>query len=118
MFYHGFTRCIRPWSRFTKLRLILPGLLVVEDDNSVRETVVTFLEMEGFSVESVASTREALQKLSATRYEIVLSDIYLDERTGLDVLNAAKAANPVRFSRSCASRATRPLCSAPRPDRG
>ena len=69
-------------------------VLVVEDDAAVRSTVSTFLELEGFDVEAVASTREALSRLSASnRYDIVLSDIYLDERTGLDVLAAAKAAN-------------------------
>jgi DNA-binding NtrC family response regulator len=69
-------------------------LLVVEDDNSVRGTVVTFLELEGYDVDSVATTREALARLQVKPYEIVLSDIYLDERTGLDVLKAAKSANP------------------------
>ena len=69
-------------------------LLVVEDDNSVRNTVVTFLELENYDVDSVASTREALARLQSGKYDIVLSDIYLDERTGLDVLEAARAANP------------------------
>lgn len=69
-------------------------LLVVEDDGSVRNTVVTFLEMEGYEVDAVSSTREALQRLQQTSYPIVLSDIYLDERTGLDVLQAAKNSNP------------------------
>ena len=69
-------------------------LLVVEDDNSVRNTVVTFLELENYSVDSVSSTREALSRLRGERYDIVVSDIYLDERTGLDVLEAARSANP------------------------
>ena len=69
-------------------------LLVVEDDSSVRNTVVTFLELEGYDVDAVASTREALQRLQKETYPIVVSDIYLDERTGLDVLQAARAANP------------------------
>ena len=69
-------------------------LLVVEDDTSVRNTVVTFLELEGYEVDAVSSTREALQRLSQNSYPIVLSDIYLDERTGLDVLQAAKSSNP------------------------
>jgi DNA-binding NtrC family response regulator len=68
--------------------------LVVEDDSSVRNTVVTFLELEGYDVDAVSSTREALQRLQQNSYPIVLSDIYLDERTGLDVLSAAKNANP------------------------
>ena len=59
-------------------------LLVVEDDNAVRNNIVTCLELEGFDVEAVGSTREALAKLQDGSYPIVLSDIYLDERTGLD----------------------------------
>ena len=69
-------------------------LLVVEDDNSVRATIVDFLELEGYSVDAVASTREAIQRLNDGSYPIVISDIYLDERTGLDVLDAAKQNNP------------------------
>jgi DNA-binding NtrC family response regulator len=72
----------------------LPRVLVVEDDSSVRNTVVTFLELEGYTVDAVSSTREALQKLQQESYPVVVSDIYLDERTGLDVLQAARAANP------------------------
>ena len=69
-------------------------LLVVEDDAAVRTTVVTFLEMEGYSVDAVSSTGEALQRLSENSYPIVISDIYIDERTGLDVLNAARDKDP------------------------
>ena len=66
----------------------------MEDDVSVRNTIVTFLELEGYAVDAVASTREALQRLGAEAYPIVISDIYLDERTGLDVLEVARRKNP------------------------
>ena len=69
-------------------------LLIVEDDPSVRNTIVTFLELEGYDVDAVSSTREALERLSAAPYPIVISDIYLDERTGIDVLHAARSTNP------------------------
>jgi DNA-binding NtrC family response regulator len=72
----------------------LERLLVVEDDAGVRTTIVTFLEMEGYEVDAVSSTRDALVRLTETRYPIVISDIYLDERTGLDVLHAARSGNP------------------------
>lgn len=68
-------------------------LLLVEDDTSVRNTLTTFLDLEGYQVEAVSSTRAAMEKLSAGSYPIVISDIYLDERTGLDVLRAAKESN-------------------------
>jgi DNA-binding NtrC family response regulator len=69
-------------------------LLIVEDDYSMRTTMVTCLELEGYSVEAVSSTREALDRLRAQPYPIVISDIYLDERTGIDVLHTARQQNP------------------------
>jgi len=69
-------------------------LLVVEDDAGVRTTVVTFLELEGYQVDAAASSDEALRHLKERTYPIVISDIYLDERTGLDVLEAARAVDP------------------------
>src|SRR5580698_208804 len=70
-------------------------LLIVEDDQSVRTTMVMCLELEGYAVEAVGSTREALSRLSAEPYTIVISDIYLDERSGIDVLHAARKQNPL-----------------------
>ncbi|MEO8051354.1 MAG: sigma-54 dependent transcriptional regulator [Acidobacteriota bacterium] len=70
-------------------------LLIVEDDPSVRNTMVTVLELEGYQPEAVASTREAIARLAAESYTIVISDIYLDERTGIDVLHAARKQNPL-----------------------
>ena len=72
---------------------MLKPLLLVEDDAAVRSTVVTFLELEGYTVDAVASTRDAIKMLGAKAYPIIVSDIYIDERTGLDVLDAAKRAN-------------------------
>ena len=69
-------------------------LLIVEDDLSVRTTMVTCLELEGYNVDAVASTHEALDCLARELYPIVISDIYLDERTGIDVLRSARRNNP------------------------
>jgi DNA-binding NtrC family response regulator len=69
-------------------------LLIVEDDASVRSTMVTVLELEGYAVEAVSSTREAIHRLETQPYPIVISDIYLDDRTGIDVLKMARLHNP------------------------
>jgi two-component system, NtrC family, response regulator HydG len=74
---------------------ILQGvpILLVEDDAGVRTTIVTFLELEGFTVEAVSNTRDALLKLEQYAYPLVISDIYIDDRTGLDILAASKKHN-------------------------
>jgi len=69
-------------------------LLVVEGDPAVRSTIVTFLELEGYPVDAVSSTSEALAHLNESSYPIVISDIYIDDRTGLDVLEAARRKDP------------------------
>ncbi len=69
-------------------------ILLVEDDPSVRTTISTFLEMEGFAIEAVSNTRDAIQRLSENGYPLVISDIYIDDRTGIDVLMAARKQDP------------------------
>jgi DNA-binding NtrC family response regulator len=45
-------------------------------------------------VDAVSGTEDALARLSKQPFPIVVSDIYLDNRTGLDVLTAARIADP------------------------
>jgi DNA-binding NtrC family response regulator len=69
-------------------------LLIVEDDAGVRTTIVNFLELEGYAVDTASSTDEALERLKQNAYPIVISDIYIDAGTGLDVLEAARRKDP------------------------
>jgi DNA-binding NtrC family response regulator len=69
-------------------------LLLVEDDPALQFTIQTALEEKGYAVDAVSTTGEAIDRLSDGAYPIVISDIYVDERTGLDVLNAAKKRDP------------------------
>jgi DNA-binding NtrC family response regulator len=69
-------------------------LLLVEDDPALQFTMVTALESQGYAVDAVSTTGEAIERLTGNAYPIVISDIYIDERTGLDVLDAAKRKDP------------------------
>lgn len=71
-----------------------PRILFVEDDPSVITTCSIALEAEGYPLTAVSSTAEALALLANDDFSIVVTDIYLDERTGLDVLRAAKDYHP------------------------
>jgi len=72
----------------------MPKLLLVEDDPALQFTILTALEEKGYTVDAVSTTGEAIERLSDSAYPIVISDIYIDEGTGLDVLNAAKSKDP------------------------
>ena len=69
-------------------------LLLVEDDPNLQFTIQTALEAQGYTVDAASTTRDAIERLGTQDYPIVLTDIYIDERTGLDVLEAAKRKDP------------------------
>ncbi len=70
-------------------------LLLVEDDPALQFTILTALEAQGYAVDAASTTHEAIELLDGNAYPIVISDIYIDERTGIDVLNAAKRKDPL-----------------------
>jgi len=74
---------------------VMQKLLLVEDDPALQFTIQTALEQQGYAVDAVSTTGEAIERLSDGTYPIVISDIYIDERTGLDVLDAAKRKDPL-----------------------
>jgi DNA-binding NtrC family response regulator len=70
-------------------------VLLVEDDPALQFTIQTALETKGYAVDAVSTTGEAIERLTDNAYPIVISDIYIDEGTGLDVLDAAKRKDPL-----------------------
>src|SRR5580692_4168763 len=81
-----------PQSRGTTL---MQRLLLVEDDPALQFTIQTALEANGYLVEAVSTTGDAIDRLAGEAYPIVVTDIYIDEGTGLDVLDAAKRKDPL-----------------------
>ena len=66
-------------------------LLLVDDDLAVLLTLKAVLEFHGFEVETAASTREALARLEASTFQMVISDLRMEsEDAGLKVLLAAR----------------------------
>jgi len=65
-------------------------VLVIDDDESITSTVSNYLASKGYSVTVANDSEDALELLSARRFAIVLSDIYIDRLTGLDILRHAQ----------------------------
>lgn len=65
-------------------------ILVVEDEDALREVVVRSLEKERYVVESAANYHEALQKINDYDYDCIVLDIMLPGGSGLDVLEELK----------------------------
>jgi len=69
-------------------------ILVVEDDQFLRELYDELLREEGYTVELAADGQEGLDKASAGGYNLVLLDIMLPKVDGLEVLRKLKVSPP------------------------
>ncbi len=73
----------------------MADILLVEDKESLRKMLRLTLENAGHTAEAVADGAEALARLERAHFRLVLTDLRMPGRSGLDVLRAAKAADPL-----------------------
>jgi two-component system response regulator QseB len=66
-------------------------LLLVEDDENLRETVQDWLIFEKHTVEIAITGPEALEQLSISQYDLIVLDWYLPDIDGLEVLKRYRA---------------------------
>ena len=74
----------------------MPTVLIVEDEQSIRDTLTELFEVEGTHVTSVATLDEARKALAAEPYQLIISDIRLGGKRdgGLQVMAAAGLLSP------------------------
>jgi len=61
------------------------SLLIVDDENVVRESLGKWFEEEGYMVDTATSAREALLKLPSQRWDLALLDIKMPGMDGLEL---------------------------------
>lgn len=66
-------------------------ILVVDDEEEIREIIVLTLESGGYSVDQAGDGLEAIEKLQGTQYDAVLTDLKMPKADGLEVIEAAKS---------------------------
>ncbi|MBI4826871.1 MAG: sigma-54-dependent Fis family transcriptional regulator [Nitrospirae bacterium] len=66
-------------------------ILVVDDEESILETVSGILEDEGYEVATAASGKEGIRQFKETSPDVVLLDVWLPDTDGLEVLKTIKA---------------------------
>ncbi len=66
-------------------------VLIVDDDVAFCKMLETFLSKNDFTVVSTFSAETALNKIADTAFDIVLTDVRLPEKDGIEVLKEAKA---------------------------
>src|SRR6266849_1411858 len=61
-------------------------ILIIDDEIEIRESLQTLLELEGYEVETAANGEDGLSKLGERPFDLVLLDLALPGRNGIDLL--------------------------------
>ncbi len=69
-------------------------ILVVDDSPDIRFTMSEVLKTKGFSVESASDGQEAIEMLENRYFDIVLTDLSMPRKTGMDVLRYVTENSP------------------------
>jgi DNA-binding NtrC family response regulator len=69
-------------------------VLIVEDEPIVRESLRDWLRDAGYETETAAEGEEALRKIGEVEYGVMVLDLKLPRKDGLEVLQEAKAQRP------------------------
>src|SRR5258708_24617484 len=74
--------------------VLLPRILIVEDDQTFRETVCEILRDVGYKVKGARSLHKATKRLKKHKFDLVVSDVHIGEDSGFDVLEVAHQKRP------------------------
>ncbi|MFM6853003.1 MAG: response regulator transcription factor, partial [Sphingopyxis sp.] len=68
-------------------------LLLVDDEQSIREPLSDYLLGQGFAVDVAASAAQARERLATGRYDLVISDVMMPGEDGLSLTRHLRAAH-------------------------
>ena len=69
-------------------------VLVVDDEEVIRDVLESVLEREGWKVATAENAREALDLFESDAFDVVLLDLMLPDRPGLEVLRDMRRRDP------------------------
>ncbi len=71
-----------------------PRILVVDDEQSMRDFMEIMLTKDGYSVATASSGQEAVEKTQSENFDLIIADLMMPEMSGMELLGEVKKANP------------------------
>ncbi len=72
----------------------MPHILIVDDEKAIRKSLRDILEYEKYTVDEAADGTEALKLIKNNAFDLVLCDVKMPKKDGMEVLEAALEINP------------------------
>src|SRR5688572_8307714 len=68
-------------------------ILIVDDERSIRELLEIFLRKEGYEVQTAPNVADALARVKATEFDLIIPDIRMPDMSGIDLLRELRSNN-------------------------
>jgi DNA-binding response OmpR family regulator len=72
----------------------LTKILVVDDDKLIRWSLKEICSQEGYVVDAVATAEDALKQAKNITYELIFSDLEINDENGIEMLRKARISQP------------------------
>ncbi len=72
----------------------MPKILIIEDDDTVRDLVRLLLERMGHEAVVAANGREGLEKAGSASFDLVITDLIMPEKEGIETIQELRKAQP------------------------
>ena len=69
-------------------------ILVIDDEVDIRESLEALLSSEAYAVEMAATAAEGLRKIESGNFDLILLDLMMPDRSGMDVLRDVRERDP------------------------
>jgi DNA-binding NtrC family response regulator len=69
-------------------------ILVIDDDDAGREALSMLLRSAGYDVTSAATGESAMDLIGREQYQVIVSDLFLPDKSGLDILQEVQKISP------------------------
>src|SRR3989441_1512462 len=69
-------------------------VLIIDDEEEIRESIEMLLSSEGFSTDTAANGEEGLRKIEENLYDAVLLDLMLPGKSGMEVQKDIRRVDP------------------------
>jgi DNA-binding response OmpR family regulator len=70
------------------------SILIIEDEEAIRQLLRCCLEEAGYSVSEASNGRKGVQAFRKAPTDLVITDIYMPERDGLEVIECLRRTRP------------------------
>ncbi len=81
----------------SRVKTGMPRTLIVEDEVSLRNDLIAFLEAKGYAAAGAATLVEAISRMEADRFDLVVLDLGLPDGDGMELLERIRS----RYGLAC-----------------